>query len=158
MHDLEQHSEPKYNHECVGRTVVNESQTLYFLHCIWDSQRRIAFSSNSWRRLVWLVFILGVSEVCLVFSDSYFQPITSFVSLPLLSNAIVVGLIFLSYAGNRVTCCLSEWFELWKCKAEKYKKHLLWWRSTIYMKLWMFNVNHTILNIQCISNIISNQS
>ena len=41
-------------------------------------------------------------------SDSYFHPITSFGSLPLLSNAIVVGLIFFSYAGNHVTCCLIQ--------------------------------------------------
>ena len=39
-------------------------------------------------------------------SDNNFQPITSFVSIAMLGNEIVVGVTFLGYGGKHVTCCL----------------------------------------------------
>ena len=42
-------------------------------------------------------------------SDNNFQPITSFVSLALLGNKIVVGVTLLGYGGKPVTCCFREW-------------------------------------------------
>ena len=49
-------------------------------------------------------------------SDNNFQPISSFVSLALLSNEIVVGVTLLGYGGKYVTCCLREYKSLNKMR------------------------------------------
>ena len=62
------------------------------------------FSKKAWRHLPSNTDVLGLG----LLSDNNFQPITSFDSLALLGNEIVVSVSLLGYGGKHVTCCLRE--------------------------------------------------
>ena len=61
-------------------------------------------SKKAWRHLPGNTDVYGLD----LLSDNNFQPITSFVSIDLLGNEIVVGVTLLGYSGKHVTCCLWE--------------------------------------------------
>ena len=63
--------------------------------------------SYSWRKLDVTCFVTPDVVGAGLLSDN-FQPISSFVSIAMLGNKIVVGLTFFSYGWKHVTCCFWE--------------------------------------------------
>ena len=70
----------------------------------WKNLSGSKFSKKAWRHLPNNADVFGLGLP----SDNNFQPITSFVSLELLGNEIVVGVTLLGYGRKHVTCCLRE--------------------------------------------------